>query len=342
MKNTIRLVTIGAGPHAACTHGPALRALAEMMPELELSAVCDIDRIKAEKYAADFGYRRVYTDYRAMLDAEAPSGVTLVTPVHLTAAIGSEILSRRIPLLLEKPPGRNPAELEQLAAAYEAGQTPHLVAFNRRYMPLVTQASELWADRMEQEKVIHLRGDFYRHNRYDQDFSTTAIHGIDLAEYLLGSRFREVDISVQRLSGSGGGAYNIFLDCRFAGGESALLSFCPVSGCCFERFHLNSEHYGMTVEVPSLGSCDVPGRIDTYRYGKRWSSEFPAPHRYAGEEFFIGGFFAENLSFIDMLRENRFRPDDADLKKVVGTVKVAAAVGEAIRTGRNARLVLDV
>lgn len=337
--SAIKIASIGAGQHATLTHGPALRAIADLSPDLELSAICDIDKKRAEEYAARFGYLRVYDNYREMLECEKISGVTLVVPPRLTASVGSEILSRRIPLLLEKPPGCNMGELAQLTAAYELGETPHLIAYNRRYMPLIRQALTHWKCTMGNERISHLRCDFYRYNRYDRDFSTTAIHGIDLTEYLLGSRFQEVHISVQRVCGSAE-VYNIFLDCRVADGASAILGFCPVSGCGFERLHLNSENYGMTIELPSLGSCDVPGRIETYRHGHRWNIEFPAAHQFEKEEFYIGGFFEENLVFINMLRDRNFCPADSDLKNAATVVKITAAVSQAIQSGKTASIFL--
>ena len=65
----MKVVTIGAGAHAALTHGPALREISRTDPELELAAVCDLRRDRAEQFARQFGFQRVYTDYREMLDA---------------------------------------------------------------------------------------------------------------------------------------------------------------------------------------------------------------------------------------------------------------------------------
>jgi len=69
-------------------------------------ACCDLDPARAEAFRRDFGYARAFTDPVAMLEAERPDAVVVVVPVEQTVAVGSLVLERGLPLLLEKPPGR--------------------------------------------------------------------------------------------------------------------------------------------------------------------------------------------------------------------------------------------
>ena len=324
----MKIVTIGAGAHAALTHGPALAAIAAREPDLELAAVCDIRRGRAEQFSRQFGFRRVYTDYEEMLDLEQPSGVTLLVSEAMTAEIGSAILRRNIPLLLEKPPGRNMREHNLLLQAYRLRRTPHLVAFNRRYMPLVTQARRLWQQLVPPEKLQSIRCDFYRHNRHDPDFSTTAIHGIDLVAFLADASYTESRIQLQR--NQAGECTTISLWCEMSGNICTQFLFCPQAGCSFERIHMVSEHYAMTLELPALGTSDIPGRIVLYHKG-RLLREIPMAGA-AGEDesFLLGGFYHENLAFVEMVRRGQFNPANADLERVVSIVRVTEMVSRAI------------
>ncbi len=126
----MKLAQIGCGEHARVAHGPSQRRCAAERPELVLAACCDVDAERAEAFRRDFGYDRAYADPAAMLEAERPDAVVLVVPVEKTVALGSLVLERGIPLLLEKPPGRTAAEVDRLSAAAQAGGgVPHQVAF---------------------------------------------------------------------------------------------------------------------------------------------------------------------------------------------------------------------
>ncbi len=323
----MKIVAIGAGSHAVLFHGPALAELARQIHGLELGAICDVDRARAEDFARQFGFGRVYTDYRQMLEAEKPDAVTMVTPVGLTAEIGSWILFNGYPLLMEKPPGRNLAEYGQLLAAYRSCRTPHLIAFNRRYMPLLIRAKQLWSDLTCHEAASHFRCDFYRHDRHDADFSTTAVHGIDLVADWVNSPCRRAAAQPQR--NADGEIASVSLWCDFANHASAQFVFCPLSGCSFERIHVTSKNHAMTVELPVFNTSDVPGRILFYRQGKFWQS-------FAGDvapDWMTGGFYDEIRAFIEMLKHPSAICAPADLERVVATIKLTTLVRESILDG---------
>ena len=131
----MRLCQVGCGEHARVAHGPSQARCARERGDLVLAGCSDLDAARAEAFRRDFGYGRAFTDAAAMLDAERPDAVVVVVPVEQTAAVGSMVLERGLPLLLEKPPGATVPEVDRLIAAAEAGgrPVPHQVAFNRRF-----------------------------------------------------------------------------------------------------------------------------------------------------------------------------------------------------------------
>ena len=158
---------------------------------------------EAEKLAAVSGFKRSYTDFRKMLDTERPDGVFLLTPVSATAAVGEAVLAAGYPVMIEKPPGRNRAELLHLIRTSRRNNVPAIVAFNRRYSPLLLRGVEILQQEVPGEKIEHIRCDFFRSERFDPDFSTTAVHGIDAVRHLSGSRYREVAFHYQELERDG-------------------------------------------------------------------------------------------------------------------------------------------
>ena len=131
-----KICLIGCGYMTKDGHGPSCAAYAQKHEDTELAACCDIRLDAAKEACSRFGFQRAYTDYREMVEREKPDVVLAITPVALTAQISIDLLNRKIPVLLEKPPGM---DREQTLAIHEAAlrnNTPARVAFNRRYMPL--------------------------------------------------------------------------------------------------------------------------------------------------------------------------------------------------------------
>lgn len=315
---------IGAGFFANFMHGPLLRLLAQRDPGLELAAICDLDAERAEKLAAETGFRKSYTDFRKMLEAERPDGVFLLTPVSATAAVGEAVLAAGYPVMIEKPPGRNRTEILRLIQASRENNVPAMVAFNRRYSPLLLRGVEILQQEVPGEKIEHIRCDFFRSERFDPDFSTTAVHGIDAVRHLSGSRYREVAFHYQELERDGKKICNFFLTGFMEDGCSAQLSFCPSTGALLERFTLNTRSRTIIIEsTPPGGSCDFPGRVFVYEGGRLLRMEPPQPHEFDREEFYLAGYYEEDRRFIGQLR--RGFPPGNDLELSLQAVEIADA-----------------
>jgi hypothetical protein len=63
-----------------------------------------------------------------MLEAETRMPWVVVVPVERAVDVGSLVLERGVPLLLEKPPGSTLAEVDRLIAAADRRRVPHQVA----------------------------------------------------------------------------------------------------------------------------------------------------------------------------------------------------------------------
>ncbi len=81
-----RLAFIGCGSFATASIFPNIHNV----PQIDLVAVCDLDRAKAERNARDFGAQRVYVDLEKMLDEEDLDGVFVIGPApHLGRGQGA-------------------------------------------------------------------------------------------------------------------------------------------------------------------------------------------------------------------------------------------------------------
>jgi predicted dehydrogenase len=317
----MKLCQIGCGEHARVAHGPSHARLARERASLVLAACCDTDAERAESFRLAFGYARAYADAAAMLDAERPDAVVVVVPVERSVSIGSLVLERGVPLLLEKPPGKTVTDVDCLIAA--AGAVPHQVAFNRRYAPLVR---ELRRRIEEQGSLQHLHYEMTRVERRDPDFSTTAIHGLDAVRYLAGCDYAGARFRYHELPALGPGVANILVDATMASGASAQLAFCPVAGVMVERATAHAHGHTWSLQVPMWSGVDSPGRLWHFADGRLLAELDGGQLGDGGALFELGGFYRETAEFLDALAAGR--APSPSLRESRQSVEIAQRIRE--------------
>lgn len=128
----INVAVIGLGNIAQTFHLPVLSKL----PEVEISAVCDLDKTKAQVVAKKYGIPRWYDDYRELLDREqAVDGIDNCTNTrsHEEIAIASFEAGKHV--LVEKPLGRTAKEAENILTASKKAGKHLMVGMNNRFRP---------------------------------------------------------------------------------------------------------------------------------------------------------------------------------------------------------------
>lgn len=316
----MRLCQVGCGEHARVAHGPSQARLARERPGLVLAACCDVDGARAEAFCRDFGHARAYGALREMLAAERPDAVVVVVPVERTVAVATEVLARRVPLLLEKPPGETVADVDHLLAACGAGgrPVPHQVAFNRRFAPLVLELRQRIA---AAPPLHHLHYEMTRVERRDADFSSTAIHGLDVVRFLAGSDYAEARFRYRELPELGRGVANILVDAAMESGATAQLAFCPVAGVLLERAAAHAHGRTLQLHLPMWGGVDSPGRLWEYEAG-RLAADVTGDRLGDGTALFeLGGFYRETAAFLDALAARR--PPSPGLRESRQSVEIA-------------------
>jgi len=300
----VKLCQIGCGEHARVAHGPSQARCARERGDLVLAGCCDLDPERAESFRREFGFARAFTDPVAMLETERPAVVVVVVPVERTVTVGSMVLGRGLPLLLEKPPGETVAEVDRLilAAGKAARTIPHQVAFNRRFAPLVRELRR----RIEEAGPLqHLHYEMTRVERRDPDFSTTAIHGLDAVRYLAGGDYAEARFRYREMPELGKGVANILVDAIMTSGATAHLAFCPVAGVLVERAAAHAHGHSLFLHVPMWSGVDSPGRLWHFAGGKL-AADLGGDRLGDGTALFeLGGFYRETVAFLDAVATGR-------------------------------------
>lgn len=295
----IKICVVGAGGHSRSNHGPSLKRFVEENPDIaELAAVADLDPDRAESYARDFGFNKVFVDFHAMIKEVNPDAIVAVTPVHLTARIVGDLLPYGVPLLMEKPPGLSASETTDLLRRSESFQTPVMISFNRRFNPALTFGRD-WMDKQGMQPPRTILARMFRVNRLEPEFIIgTGIHLIDTVISLLGSATR---VSSHR--------WNTALEgrcctARIENGDhkAAEIAIIPDTGVNEEQYEMFGPDYAVRIDV-ARSSLRILRKGDLV-VEKSFEQE-------AG--FFSTGAFAETSSFIKAVGEKAgFSPNLSD------------------------------
>ncbi len=327
---SLRICMVGCGAFARLCHGPAQRRYVDAHPDTELAGCCDSDPASAREFAERFGYARAHTDVAAMLAAEKPDAVVLAVPPVITPAAAGLVLERGLPLLLEKPPGLIRAQLDRLIAT-QAVPGRAQVAFNRRYMPVMRQAQALLERELPAPTVARIDYDLVRCDRWDPDFSTTAIHAVDAVLFLARSPFRTAELRFQEQTQGGRVAVNFVLEAECVSGTRVWLNVQPVAGRNAESARIQAVGHSLALTIPASPTAPEPGTLEHWR-GNRRATAYSDPDGAMVERMGITG---ELEAFLDAVRTGGpMTPGLRDCRQQV-------ALMEAIRLRRTGVLALD-
>ncbi|MBN2305203.1 MAG: Gfo/Idh/MocA family oxidoreductase, partial [Anaerolineae bacterium] len=113
-RRTIRLAVIGIG-----NIGRAHVAHIDALPDVELVAVCDIDRAVADSFAQQYGADAYYS-YQDLLKSAALDGIVVATPHYEHVQMTIDALTQGVHVLVEKPIAVHAKAARKMIAAYEA------------------------------------------------------------------------------------------------------------------------------------------------------------------------------------------------------------------------------
>jgi predicted dehydrogenase len=124
-----------------------------------LKAICARNAERAEAFAANWGYEKVETDWRKLVESPEIDLVDIASPndTHLEIAVAAAAAGKIV--MCEKPLGRNATESEKMVAAVEAAGVANMVWYNYRRVPAVMLAKQL-IDEGRLGRIFHYRAKF--------------------------------------------------------------------------------------------------------------------------------------------------------------------------------------
>ena len=124
-----------------------------------LKAICARDADRAKRFASNWGYEGVESDWRKLVERKDIDLIDIASPndTHHEIAIAAAQAGKIV--MCEKPLGRNAKEAEAMVAAVESAGVANTVWYNYRRVPAVTMLKEL-LDEGRLGRIFHYRAKF--------------------------------------------------------------------------------------------------------------------------------------------------------------------------------------
>jgi predicted dehydrogenase len=240
----IRVGIIGAGKIAERLHIPQYKEL----ENVEIVAICDILKDKADALAKQFGIPAVYTDYKEMIAKAGIDAVSVCVPNYLHAPMTIFAAQSRKHVLVEKPMGLSIKEMKLMIKTAKDNNVQLMVEQTHRFDP----AHEVMKDVVDSKiigDIISVRGklghsgpEYWSDNSpwyFDEKKSgggctvDVGIHILDVIRFITG---KEVD------SVAGFMANLVKKDLKLEDNQEAALKFTDGTVGVFESSWTNSPY----------------------------------------------------------------------------------------------------
>ena len=329
----LRVGVIGAGRISAGSHLPCLVNYGD----LDL-VLCEVDQARLAQVGDQFAIRDRRSDHREMLAKDSLDAVLVLTPPAATYGVAKDCLAAGIPTLMEKPPGMTTDETRDLLATSRATGAQGMVAVNRRFNPLLTQARAMVE---EKGRIASIVAEFYHfsmalYRRMGSPESSLAsivtpgsIHTVDLIRYL-GGDVAEVYARADRSFDRHPDSFTALI--RFQNGATGLLNYNLTTSVRIEKVSFHGDQASAFL-VGLADSCVVHRDDVTYDLTNVRRRD-PSSPEWSDKPYnpWINGWWHQDRFFLDAVREKR--PIEFPASNLEDGVKTMELI-DMIREGWN-------
>lgn len=339
---TLKGVCVGAG-YFGQFHYDAWKRIAGV----DIVAVCDLEKEKAQEVATNFGIPKVYTDFQRMLEVEKPNFVDIITPPTSHAALCEIAGAQGVDIICQKPVAPTHEEAEAMVARAKSDGVRLMIHENFRFQPWHREIKQLLdagtiGDTLHSLTFRSRMGDGWGDDAYlgRQPYFRemprllvyeTGVHFIDTFRFLAGE-VTEVYAKLRRLNPV------------IAGEDCGLLLFTMASGAVAmwdaNRYNASADEdprytFGTFLVEGNAGSIRLyaDGSLTIQRLG-----EAEVNHDYVHEKRGFGGdcCFTTQLHFTNCLKHNK--PFETSGKDYLNVLVVQDAVYNSAMSGMPVRL----
>lgn len=202
----IRVAIIGTGNIAHCHIGAY-----KMLDEVKVVAVCDINKARADSFAAQYGIDKAYYSYNDLLKNESPDVVSVCTWNNAHAEVSIASMKAGAHVLCEKPLAMNTAQAIDMYNASKEYNRVLMPGFCTRYEEGVRLLKQ-YADNGSLGEIYFIKATYLRrHGNPGGWFSDSkrsgggpvidlGVHVLDLARFIAGGKAVSVSAVTKKLN----------------------------------------------------------------------------------------------------------------------------------------------
>ena len=164
-----------------------------MLPESELVAIADVNP-EAKSLADDYKVK-FFTDYKEMLEKARPDAVSVVVPTPFHLEVATEVMSRGIHCMLEKPIASSVEDADKLITCAKENDVTFTVGHIERFNPVIKKLKQMVDDNAigDITSVVCKRvGGFPAVEPKTDVIIDLAVHDVDIVNYLLGQKPKSI------------------------------------------------------------------------------------------------------------------------------------------------------
>jgi predicted dehydrogenase len=310
----VRVAMIGAGEMANQVHYPSLASF----EDVEIAAICDLDKGRLDATADRYGVEKRYTDCRKMIEEVAPDAVYAIGQPHLMYDVWIWCLSQGLNLFIEKPMGITMHQARRLAELSEKKQCITQVGFQRRKSPMLVLLRDKCRER---GPIFHAVCSFYKceirpYLEARDRLTDDGIHAVDTLRWMCGGDVVEIQSATNSVGVPD--VNHVAAVLRFDSGSTGVLMTTWASGRRTFRVEMHSP--GICAEAEHEGK----GRL--YADGDTKGVEYDSREVAGSDEFFVhAGFQAKNREFIECVKQGGGQPS-SHFGDAVKTMAVAQKI----------------
>ena len=305
-------------------YGRRGRSHIKAVEEIEVARITSIsDPIDAARKAAteELGDISTHATVADMVKSGDVDAVIVAAPAHLNGEVAMDAIKGGLPALIEKPPALSVRGVSELMETAERTGSKVMVAFNRRFNPLIQAAIDVIAETGELRQIVaEFHKDIHEFTddprispaMFDLMLLESPIHSADIVTHFANAPVRDVHAIVKRTASGYRDVHAALIEfqndvvCQFTAAYTA--------GGRLERYELHGDYVSVYLEGVNKGWI--------LRGGERTELNVPA----AGTDT-----IAQARHFVQSIIDDvDFQPPAATLQSSIDTLQLCENILDSV------------
>ncbi|PZR94048.1 MAG: hypothetical protein DLM67_13080 [Candidatus Nephthysia bennettiae] len=303
--------------------GCGLQATTVVSPSAEragfrLSAVCDVNRARAERATLGHGDVRVYSEYQQLLRETDAEVIFVCGPPDLHHTAGLAVLESGRHLFTEKPPAWSSSDVAKMQDVAARAGRKVAVGLNKRHAPLYRHAMELLkSPPYGPPRVFRMSYSHWPVAELRDHLFFFSVHAVDLCLQFMGP-IEEIAIGRREF----GGSRSLTVYAEHSSGSTSVLALDTTVAGLRERLDLSGDEWLISVDDVTSIQWAHGAMMST----SSWQPHFAVPGP-SSDSYVLAGYVGEMAAFHRAISSDQ--EPEAGLDAARRAIDVLELIGES-------------